>query len=118
MATAVLSATVPPSGERSKLYEVVGETVVEQAPMGAFESWLAILIFKSLDSFVSAHQLGLTVFEMLFSLRPAVDRDRRPDLAFISVERWPRATPAMSRPGPSCPTWPSRSSARRTAKPR
>ena len=27
---------------------------------------------------------------MIFDLRPQVDRERRPDVAFVSFERWPR----------------------------
>jgi Uma2 family endonuclease len=75
--------------EPSVPFEVVDGKVVEKAPMGAYESWLTRALFKILDAAVEERGLGLVVFEMMFSLRPAVARDRRPDLAFVSAERWP-----------------------------
>jgi Uma2 family endonuclease len=43
-----------------------------------------------LADFLKTHRLGRLESEMLFSLDAAVDLKRRPDLAFISYERWPR----------------------------
>ncbi len=40
--------------------------------------------------------LGRAVPEMIFDFRPAVDRERRPDVAFVSFERWAQ-WPADSR---------------------
>ena len=72
------------------LYEVVDDKIVELAPMGAYETWLASVLALHLGTFVSQHQLGRAVPEMLFDLSPAVRRKRRPDVAFVSYERWPR----------------------------
>ena len=37
-----------------------------------------------LTRFVRAHTLGRVLQEMIFDLRPHVDRERRPDVAFVS----------------------------------
>jgi Uma2 family endonuclease len=37
---------------------------------------------------------------MMFDLRPEVNRERRPDVAFVSFERWPR-----ERPIPGTRSW-------------
>jgi Uma2 family endonuclease len=37
---------------------------------------------------------------MIFDLRPHVNRERRPDVAFVSFERWPR-----DRPMPRARSW-------------
>jgi len=72
------------------LYEVVDDKVVELPPMGAYETWLAAVLTTHLETFVRQHQLGRAVPEMLFDLGPTVRRKRRPDVAFVSYERWPR----------------------------
>jgi len=72
------------------LYEVVDDKVVELPPMGAYDVWLASELARHLGTFVSQHQLGSVVSELLFDLGPTVRRKRRPDVAFVSYERWPR----------------------------
>ena len=42
------------------------------------------------DTPPAAPQAGTAVPEMLFDLGPTVRRKRRPDVAFVSYERWPR----------------------------
>lgn len=72
------------------LYEVVDDKVVEIPPMGAYDTWLAAVLALHLGTFVRQHQLGRAVQELLFDLGPTVRRKRRPDVAFVSYERWPR----------------------------
>lgn len=72
------------------LYEVVDEDVVELAPMGAYEGWLATVLTEYLGRFVRQHRLGRAVQEVLFDLGAAVQRKRRPDVAFVSYDRWSR----------------------------
>ena len=71
------------------LYEVVDDQVVELAPMGAYEVWIATVLVARLATFVTQHQLGRAVQEMLFDLTVATGRRRRPDVAFVSFDRWP-----------------------------
>ena len=71
------------------LYEVVDDRVVDLGPMGAHEIWLATVLVVHLANFVRQHQLGRVVQELLFDFTAMVKRKRRPDVAFVSYERWP-----------------------------
>lgn len=82
------SLTLP--SEDEPLYEVVDDQIVELAPMGAYQVWLANELFAYLRSFARQHRLGRAVQEMLFDLGPAMRRKRRPDVAFVSYARWPQ----------------------------
>jgi Uma2 family endonuclease len=71
------------------LYEVIDGRIVEK-PMGAYEVWLAKVIYDLVNPYVKDNSSGRVVQEMIFDLRPAVDRERRPDVAFVSFTRWAR----------------------------
>jgi Uma2 family endonuclease len=75
--------------EPDGLYEVIDGRVVEKT-MGAYECWLASVIFGALDPHNTANPIGRVVQEMIFDLRPYVERERRPDVAFVSFARWAR----------------------------
>jgi len=98
MSTVGLEATTGPAGEPTATttldpeghYEVVRGIFVEKPAMGAFETWIASELFGWLVRSAEVRSLGRIVCEMLFCLDAAVDLQRRPDLAFISNERWPR----------------------------
>lgn len=47
-------------------YEVIGGQVVEKAPMGAYETSIACLLFELLAPFTRSRRLGQCVTEMLF----------------------------------------------------
>ncbi len=68
--------------------------------MGAYECWFAAVLFGSLNPFVQANPIGRVVQEMIFDFRPQVDRERRPDVAFVSFERW-----AQDRGVPGSSSW-------------
>jgi len=90
---------VEPPGD-DILYEIVDNEVRELPPMGARETLLASVLFRILSNFAWDHALGQVVSEMLFLLIPVTNLQRRPDLAFVSFERWPRG-----RPVPKGPAW-------------
>src|SRR5580704_15707569 len=73
--------------------------------MGAYEVWLAGEIYDLIKQHVKDKSLGRVVQEMIFDLRPTIDRERRPDVAYISYERWARnrRVPKLFY-GWSCPT--------------
>ena len=73
--------------EHDGLFEVIDGRIVEKTT-GAYECWLASVIFGALDPYNSANPVGRVVQEMIFDLRPHVDRERRPDVAFVSFARW------------------------------
>jgi hypothetical protein len=51
------------------------------------------VISNLLTRHVKAHSVGRVMFEMIFDLRPTVNRERRPDVAFVSYERWADRSP-------------------------
>jgi Uma2 family endonuclease len=72
------------------LYKIVDDQVVELAPRGAYEVWSATVLVARLATFATQHQLGRAVQEMLFDLTMVTGRKRRPDVACVSYDRWPR----------------------------
>jgi Uma2 family endonuclease len=82
------------------LYEVVDGKLVELGPMGAHAIWLVTVLAGYLTNFVRQHQLGRVVQELLFDFTAMVQRKRRPDVAFVPYERWPR-----QRPAPHAEAW-------------
>jgi Uma2 family endonuclease len=86
--------------DRDALYEVVNGQRVEVPPMGAFETDLASAFIEHLRRFARTRGLGRAVGEMLFLLDREADLQRRPDVAYVSYERWPR-----TRRVPSTPAW-------------
>ncbi len=71
------------------LYEVVNGQRVEMPPMSAYAIWIASRLLGRLDHFAEDRKLGSVVAEMLFILDPQRGLKRRPDLAFVSAEKWP-----------------------------
>jgi Uma2 family endonuclease len=88
-------------GDDDILYEIVAGERKELAPMSAREVGLASLLVSYLVIDGLERGLGRAVSEMLFDLRPHLDRSRRPDVAFVSYDRWPR-----SRLIPRINAWP------------
>jgi Uma2 family endonuclease len=80
----------PPPVVPDTLYEVVNGERVELPPMGAFENWVASVLARFMGNHASSHRLGRVVVEMLFLVDRATGLQRRPDLAFVSYDRWPR----------------------------
>jgi Uma2 family endonuclease len=72
------------------LYEVVNGQRVQLPPMGVFESEMASQIVALLRIYGMTKGLGRAVCEVLFLLNAAAGLERRPDVAFVSYQRWPR----------------------------
>src|SRR5436309_15639617 len=81
--------TEPAALPDEALYEVVNGQKIEKPPMSAEALWLASRLQNRLGPFAEDHGLGTVVTEMMFILDPAADLRRRPDVAFVSAERWP-----------------------------
>jgi Uma2 family endonuclease len=92
MASAELvSPEIAPTADGDQvLYEIVDDRQVEQPPMGVYAGKIASVLLLKLGLFVEAHELGQTVVEVLFRIRSRPNLQRRPDLAFVSFERWAR----------------------------
>jgi Uma2 family endonuclease len=96
-ATALDSAGPGPFNEEV-LYEIVDNEFRELPPRSAREIHLASTLFRMLSNFAWNHELGHVESEMLFLLNPLKNLQRRPDLAFVTFERWPRNQRIPSEP--------------------
>lgn len=93
MATVLEPIAATPIADEA-LYEVVDGRYVEMSPMGAYSGEIASILSQYLGPFVRQHGFGKVVVEVLFLLDAARKLQRRPDLAFVSAERWPARQPA------------------------
>jgi len=81
--------------EPEGLYEVVDGQIVEKPPMGLIENRLAFLLGMAIESYARESALGQAFVENLFRTKRTINQKRRPDVAFVSNERW-----AIDRPLP------------------
>jgi len=88
-----------PEVEPDGLYEVVNGQVVEKPLMGAYQAWVATELFKRIIESRTRFE-GRFAAELLFQLDREANLKRRPDLAFVSYERWPK-----KRPVPRTTAW-------------
>jgi Uma2 family endonuclease len=84
------SPSLPSPLEGDVLYEVVNGRRVEVPPMGAQESSIANLLARYIWRSLGDDPPGHVVVEMLFALAAGGLFQRRPDLAYVSFERWPQ----------------------------
>ena len=61
--------------------------------MGIFASWIASQLHQFLGYHCRMQQVGRALCEALFHLPLPKDRNRRPDVAFVSYQRWPKNRP-------------------------
>ena len=81
------------------LFEVVDGRLVELPPMGTPSVWITSRIQARLATFAEERGLGVAVAEMLFTLRKTPLLRRRPDVAFVSADRWPLDRPLVEGNG-------------------
>ena len=98
MATGWLEIPQTPAAGLDGFYEVVDGRAVEKPSMGAYEYELASVLRNILSRFTRSR--GRVLTHMLFDLRPAVDRQRRPDVSFVSAASCP-----LSRRAPKTAAW-------------
>jgi Uma2 family endonuclease len=84
-------AIMPPLSPEDSLYEIVDGQRVELPPMSIGTSVIATNLTIHLGSQTTA--TGRTVMEGLFHLALPVDRNRRPDVAYVSFDRWAKDRP-------------------------
>lgn len=72
---------------------VAAEPEEEPLPMSALALAIAADLSAELTLFARPAGLGKVYPEMMFRLPPPVDRDRRPDVAFVPFSRRPRELP-------------------------
>lgn len=89
-----MSASVasPPEVARrldDSLHEVVNGERVELLPTSIFSTLIANRLFLRLAAHLGDHPIGQAVVEALLILDREANVRRRPDVAFVSAERWP-----------------------------
>ncbi len=97
---------MPPTRPTSPIYDDVSYEVIrgqraEIPPMSPYANWIAGRLGFRLGPHVEARKLGRVVPEVLFILDVEADERRRPDLAYVSAERWP-----LDRLFPETGDWP------------
>lgn len=100
IATLEPAAAAAGTAKEEPLYEVVNGQKVELRPMSIYAAWIASRLQSRIGPFAETHGLGTVVTEGLFILDPIVDLRRRPDVAFVSAEKWP-----LDRPLPETGDW-------------
>jgi Uma2 family endonuclease len=99
-----MSLTLDPTAEAAlpDRYEVVNGEVVELPPMSGFASEVANRIRDELAVHGRSSRLGRPRMDMLFRIPLPEDqsRNRNPDVAFITFDRWPEGRPLPYRGNP------------------
>lgn len=94
--------TAPTWTDDEALFEIIDGVRVE-LPMSAENVFLANELSYQVSAFARPRNLGRSVVEALFELPlPDRSRNRRPDMAFVSFDRWPRTRPLPTEGN----TWP------------
>lgn len=96
----VIDAT--PEAQLPDRYEVVNGQVVEIPPMSAFSGEVANRVRDELAVYARSTRRGRARNDMLFRIPLPEDaaRNRAPDAAFISFDRWPEDRPLPYRGNP------------------
>jgi Uma2 family endonuclease len=94
--TMATASFTPGVADGDTLYEVVNGEIVELPPMGVLETLIASLICQHLQWYMAEARRGWVVQEMLFDFTRVLNKKRRPDLAFVSYDRWPEDKPVGS----------------------
>ena len=95
MATATTAADPTPQelraalSEPDALYEIVDGKIIEVPGLSAYAATLAERLFLAIRTVVHPSRLGFVKIETMFILDEAKNLRRRPDVAFVSAERWP-----------------------------
>jgi Uma2 family endonuclease len=74
-----------------KLYEEIDGRLVEMPPMSVSAAVCASELHLELGAFIRPRDLGRSVVEALFHLPDPINRNRRPDVAFVSYDRFPKS---------------------------
>lgn len=75
------------------LFEIIDGKIVELPPMSSYAVRIASNLAKAIAVQTQLTPVGEAVVEQIFNLRLSLDRNRRPDVAFVSYERWPQDRP-------------------------
>jgi Uma2 family endonuclease len=88
------------SGSDEPLYEIVHGERVDLPPMSILSNMIAGHLYVTLVNYLRSHPVGTAVIESLLIFDDEATTCRRPDVAFVSAERWP-----LDRPIPETGDW-------------
>jgi Uma2 family endonuclease len=76
-------------------YEVIHDEIVELPPMSDYAGHIANRLNRAVTRYLATNDIGESSVELLYRIPLPEDstRNRRPDMAFVSYERWPRTRP-------------------------
>ena len=74
-------------------YEIIDGQRVELPPMSVDSQVLGSRLLRHLSNFGIAQNIGEAYAEVLFKLPLQKERNRKPDVAFVSYARWPKYKP-------------------------
>jgi Uma2 family endonuclease len=80
-------------GDEERFFEIVDGERRPIPPPGILAGRTTSHLAGELATFAKNPHLGEVVAYILFRLRPAGDRYRMPDVAFVSYQRWPAGSP-------------------------
>lgn len=86
-----------PNPEADAFFEIVDGQKVWSEPISLLSMILANQLLGHLKIFCKGKNLGIPVLEVMFRLNLPKDRKRRPDIAFVSFEKWPANKPFAYR---------------------
>ena len=86
--------------EPEGLYEFVNGGFIEKSYLFAFEVQMVCVLMQSMVRSLEGKRLGRVFINMPFRLNTSPRLDRRPDMAFVSQERWP-----IDRRAPKAAAW-------------
>jgi Uma2 family endonuclease len=75
------------------LYEVIDGKRITKGPQTVLAAWTAGQLGVQLATYTKSNDLGWVVIKALFELHAPSTLSRRPDVAFVSYERWPKNRP-------------------------
>jgi Uma2 family endonuclease len=88
-----IRSSAPPSRDDEFLWEIVAGEWVPMPAMSVYSAVVASRIAAELNQFIRDQELGRVVCQGLFHLSLARACCRRPDVGYVSYERWPKTRP-------------------------
>ena len=74
-------------------FEIIDGQIVETPPMSSYAVRIANILAYQINSHTDKRDLGEAIVEQIFNLRLPMDRNRRPDVGYVSYARWPKDRP-------------------------
>jgi Uma2 family endonuclease len=78
-------------------FEIVDGVQVEVPPMSIYSERVATNLLAAIFGYLAKNAIGIAEYEALYRLPIPEDRNRRPDVSFVSYDRWPKDRPVPYR---------------------